>query len=334
MSTAYKYDIFLCYAENDEDSAQALAEELSRLGFCISKGLRGKHQLSKQLIAAMEDSAVGVLLFSSNDKASGLDENLKLAIHQRTESTNGIFRLVPVLLSKTVPTERMIQDIADVSQNRIGAFVCFNHGAADRIAIDQLVMRIRGVGTEVEIWSDSYFRDRVRQRAKNFLNVNWSELVSGLTDANYHFVPSQGPIAQEEDLQSDLIDAQVSTGLSEGDASFKKIGDQYSAASDIDERLKSLREAAITLLREVESLTDRSTKPTADLGFNDEVQRYEMELIRTALHRTRNNQRLAARLLGVTITTLQCKIKRFSIFRLDDERNSNVGDLGWLRRFH
>jgi DNA-binding NtrC family response regulator len=78
--------------------------------------------------------------------------------------------------------------------------------------------------------------------------------------------------------------------------------------------LHSLREAAITLLREVESLA-RQQEPQGNhrLGLQEEVQRYETELIREALQRTRGNQRRAAKLLGVKVTTLNCKIKRLGI---------------------
>ena len=69
--------------------------------------------------------------------------------------------------------------------------------------------------------------------------------------------------------------------------------------------LNSLREAAITLLREVESLT-KQPHPEQKLGLQEEVQRYETELIRDALQRTRGNQRRAAKLLGVKVTTLNC----------------------------
>lgn len=85
------------------------------------------------------------------------------------------------------------------------------------------------------------------------------------------------------------------------------------------QNLQSLREAALTLLREVESLT--VSAPRTDgrkLGLQEEVQRYEIELIRNALLRTRGNQRRAAKLLGVKVTTLNCKIKRFNI-ALEDE---------------
>ena len=90
--------------------------------------------------------------------------------------------------------------------------------------------------------------------------------------------------------------------------------------------LESLREAAVTLLREVESLAKQQEPQNGDhLGLQEEVQRYESELIRHALLRTRGNQRRAAKLLGVKVTTLNCKIKRFGISFTEEE-----GDWGVL----
>ena len=78
--------------------------------------------------------------------------------------------------------------------------------------------------------------------------------------------------------------------------------------------INTLREAAITLLREVESLASQQEPQTTQrLGLQEEVQRYESELIRDALQRTRGNQRRAAKLLGVKVTTLNCKIKRLGL---------------------
>ena len=88
--------------------------------------------------------------------------------------------------------------------------------------------------------------------------------------------------------------------------------------------LNSLREAALTVLREVESLASRQPNQEPKLGLQEEVQRYEIELIKSALHRTRGNQRRAARLLGVKVTTLNCKIKRFGI-SVNDEPDLNAG---------
>lgn len=77
--------------------------------------------------------------------------------------------------------------------------------------------------------------------------------------------------------------------------------------------LDNLREAALTVLREVDSLTSNEPEAERKLGLQEEVQRYEIELIRAALQRTRGNQRKAAKLLDVKVTTLNCKIKRYGI---------------------
>ena len=80
--------------------------------------------------------------------------------------------------------------------------------------------------------------------------------------------------------------------------------------------LDSLREAALTLLREVETLARQQEPQTNGNGMlvlQEEVQRFESQLIRRALQRTHGNQRRAAQLLGVKVTTLNCKIKRLGI---------------------
>ena len=79
------------------------------------------------------------------------------------------------------------------------------------------------------------------------------------------------------------------------------------------QKLYSLREAALTLLKEVELLASRQPQTNHKLGLQEEVQRYESELIREALQRTHGNQRRAAKLLGVKVSTLNCKIKRLGI---------------------
>ena len=96
--------------------------------------------------------------------------------------------------------------------------------------------------------------------------------------------------------------------------------------SSFNYNLNSLREAALTVLREVDSLTSRETNGNGkqEFALQEEVQRYESELIRNALQRTRGNQRRAAQLLGVKVTTLNCKIKRLGI-SLDEPYLSVVG---------
>ena len=81
----------------------------------------------------------------------------------------------------------------------------------------------------------------------------------------------------------------------------------------LDNRLEALRDVALTLLDAVNSL--RSSQPVREdrVKLQDEVQRFESDLIRSALERTKGNQARAARLLGVKHTTLNAKIKRYKI---------------------
>ena len=84
--------------------------------------------------------------------------------------------------------------------------------------------------------------------------------------------------------------------------------------ASLDNRIETLREIALTLLEKLESL--QSARPGRDEGnvkLCDEVQRFEVELIRSALDRTGGNQVRAARLLGVKPTTLNAKLKRYKI---------------------
>ena len=89
----------------------------------------------------------------------------------------------------------------------------------------------------------------------------------------------------------------------------------------LDNRLSTLRDVALTLLREVESL--RVTEPVRHrVRLHDEVQRFEIELINSALSRSRGNQTQAAQILGVKLTTLNSKIKRYKI-PLEEYAESN-----------
>jgi DNA-binding NtrC family response regulator len=91
----------------------------------------------------------------------------------------------------------------------------------------------------------------------------------------------------------------------------------------LDYRLKELKEVARTLLREIELLsTSQSNNPGDSVRLYDEVQRFETALIRHALGRTAGSQTRAAKLLGVKLTTLNSKIKRYKIARFADESGS------------
>ncbi len=82
----------------------------------------------------------------------------------------------------------------------------------------------------------------------------------------------------------------------------------------IENRLNTLREVALALLSEVDSLRSaQAPRPDRSVRLQDEVQRFEIDLIRSALERTNGNQTHAAELLGVKLTTLNTKIKRYKI---------------------
>ena len=82
----------------------------------------------------------------------------------------------------------------------------------------------------------------------------------------------------------------------------------------LPDQIRSLRDIALALLTELESL-ESLTAPAPERNFrlDDEVKRFEIMLIRAALVETRGNQVLAARLLGVKHTTLNSKIKRYQL---------------------
>ncbi len=79
-------------------------------------------------------------------------------------------------------------------------------------------------------------------------------------------------------------------------------------------RIDSLMVLARALMLEVESLKEQAdTNGHADMNLQAQVRRFESELIRSALIRTGGRQRRAARLLGMKVTTLNTKIKRYRI---------------------
>lgn len=94
----------------------------------------------------------------------------------------------------------------------------------------------------------------------------------------------------------------------------------------LNNRLNTLREVALTLLREVESLrVSQQPNSKQSVKLYDEVQRFETELIRSALVRTGGNQTRAAQLLGVKLTTLNTKVKRYKISSVG--RGANIDDV-------
>lgn len=81
----------------------------------------------------------------------------------------------------------------------------------------------------------------------------------------------------------------------------------------LDQRLRAIKEVALNLLSEVESLGGPRLRNRRNLKLHEEVQQFEIDLIRIALDKTGGSQTQAARLLGVKLTTLNTKIKKYGI---------------------
>jgi len=99
----------------------------------------------------------------------------------------------------------------------------------------------------------------------------------------------------------------------------------------LDNRLDALKDVALTLLEAVDSLRSAEQSRDHSVRLHDEVQRFETDLIRTALERTGGNQARAARLLGVKHTTLNAKIKRYQIrsngYAFEADKNSGESEI-------
>ena len=81
----------------------------------------------------------------------------------------------------------------------------------------------------------------------------------------------------------------------------------------LNSRLDALREIALSLLTELETLGRAATAANGRIRLDDEVKRFEIGLIRAALDKAHGNQSRASRILGIKKTTLNAKIKRYQI---------------------
>jgi transcriptional regulator with GAF, ATPase, and Fis domain len=88
---------------------------------------------------------------------------------------------------------------------------------------------------------------------------------------------------------------------------------QENASSALN-KTNTLKQLALKLLVEAQSLNE---VPTLDVGngidFYEEVKRFEVDLIQSALSFSGGNQVKAARLLNMKVTTLNSKIKHYDI---------------------
>ena len=94
------------------------------------------------------------------------------------------------------------------------------------------------------------------------------------------------------------------------------------STSSSDDSIRRLRLLIADLLSEVESLVRAGSKSTDQSGpletgdsinFYEEIKRFEIALIKSALHRTGGSQVRAAALLNLNSSTLNAKIKQYKI---------------------
>lgn len=82
----------------------------------------------------------------------------------------------------------------------------------------------------------------------------------------------------------------------------------------LSNHVEVLKDLAQALIREIDRLRHTQLPDVArGVNFYEEVERFEINLIRSALERTSGHQTRAARLLGINVTTLNHKIKRYGI---------------------
>ena len=83
----------------------------------------------------------------------------------------------------------------------------------------------------------------------------------------------------------------------------------------LEAQLGVLKEVAQGLLRQLDHLKPNNCPVNALTfrNFHEEVREFEIELINAALSKTQGHQRQAAKLLGLKVTTLNAKMKRYNI---------------------
>jgi len=82
----------------------------------------------------------------------------------------------------------------------------------------------------------------------------------------------------------------------------------------LSQKIGSLKQNAFALIQQVREVANLSYMDlTRGIDLFEEVRRFEVKLIRQALEETDGRQVQAARMLGLKMTTLNEKIKRYGI---------------------
>jgi Transcriptional regulator containing PAS, AAA-type ATPase, and DNA-binding domains len=120
---------------------------------------------------------------------------------------------------------------------------------------------------------------------------------------------------QQEQLKfrggNEMFEAISTDNRTQGNSSTEK---RDSVPASIEIQLGVLKEVALGLLHQLEVLKGPANDQFSERRtLHDEVREFEIDLINTALAKTHGHQRKAARLLGLKVTTLNAKMKRYNI---------------------
>lgn len=92
-------------------------------------------------------------------------------------------------------------------------------------------------------------------------------------------------------------------------------------------KINLLRELTSALAEQVQSLNvPQPVNIQSGINLHDEVRRFEIDMITSALRYTNGHQRAAARLLGLKPTTLNAKLKLYKITFKQYEYSSDAND--------
>lgn len=97
-----------------------------------------------------------------------------------------------------------------------------------------------------------------------------------------------------------------------------------SSGNSLNLKINLLRELATVLSEQVQSLSvSQPLNISGGINLHDEVRRFEIDMIKSALQYTNGHQRAAARLLGLKPTTLNAKMKLYKITFKPNEMHSS-----------
>jgi DNA-binding NtrC family response regulator len=117
-------------------------------------------------------------------------------------------------------------------------------------------------------------------------------------------------------------------------------GATAASVSPLSLKINLLRELTTVLAEQVQSLNvPQPINIQGGINLHDEVRRFEIEMIKSALLFTNGHQRAAARLLGLKPTTLNAKLKLYKItfkhfdYSSDTNTNQDASDVKELTTF-